>query len=178
MGRMVALLRAVNVGGRKLPMAELRALCAGLGWEDVASYIQSGNVVFSANGKPGASEAALERAIEGAFGLVVPVIVRTAAEWTKLAASNPFAKAARDEPNRLQLLVSKQPPNADAAEKLIARAQAGESVQAAGGALWFHFPEGVGVSKLTPALIDKACGSPSTGRNYRTVMKLAEMLDA
>jgi uncharacterized protein (DUF1697 family) len=178
MGRMVALLRAVNVGGRKVPMAELRALCARLGWEDVATYIQSGNIVFSAKGSPETIEAALEKAIKGTFGLVVPVIVRTAAEWTKLAASNPFAKAARDEPNRLQLLVSKQPPNADAAERLIARAQAGESVKAAGGALWFHFPEGVGVSKLTPALIDKACGSPSTGRNYRTVMKLAEMLDA
>ena len=60
MGRMVALLRAVNVGGRKLPMAELRALCAELGWEDVATYIQSGNVVFTADGKPAALEAALE----------------------------------------------------------------------------------------------------------------------
>ena len=52
MGRMVALLRGVNVGGRKLPMAELRALCAELGWEDVATYIQSGNVVFAAEGRP------------------------------------------------------------------------------------------------------------------------------
>ena len=60
MGRMVALLRAVNVGGRKLPMAELRALCAGLGWSDVATYIQSGNLVFTAPGKPDAIEAALE----------------------------------------------------------------------------------------------------------------------
>jgi uncharacterized protein (DUF1697 family) len=176
MGRMVALLRAVNVGGRKLPMADLRALCAGLGWEDVASYIQSGNVVFSAKGKPAAVEAELEQAIETRFGMDVPVIARSGTQWADLAASNPFAKAARDEPNRLQLLVSKQPANPDAAEKLMARAQAGESVKAAGGALWFHFPEGVATSKLTPALIDKACGSPSTGRNYRTVIKLLEML--
>jgi uncharacterized protein (DUF1697 family) len=178
MGRMVALLRAVNVGGRKLPMAELRALCAELVWSDVATYIQSGNIVFAGKGKPKAIEQALEAAIAKRFGLAVPVIVRTAAEWAKLAASNPFAKVARDEPNRLQLLVSKQPPDKDAAEKLMARAQAGESVKAAGGALWFHFPAGVGASKLTPALIDKACGSPSTGRNYRTVIKLLEMLDA
>jgi uncharacterized protein (DUF1697 family) len=178
MGRMVALLRAVNVGGRKLPMAELRPLCGELGWADVATYIQSGNVVFSTAGKPAAIEAELERAIEAKFRLDVPVIVRTAAEWAKLAASNPFAKAARDEPNRLQLLVSKRPPHADAADRLMERAQGGESVKAAGGVLWFHFPEGVGASKLTPALIDKACGSPSTGRNYRTVIKLKEMLDA
>jgi uncharacterized protein (DUF1697 family) len=64
MGRMVALLRAVNVGGRKLPMAELRALCAGLGWSDVATYIQSGNLVFAAPGKAEAIETKLERAIE------------------------------------------------------------------------------------------------------------------
>ena len=177
MGRMVALLRAVNVGGRKLPMADLRALCAALGWEEVETYIQSGNVVFAATGRPAALEAALENAIQAKFGLDVPVIVRTAAEWAKLAAGNPFAKAARDEPNRLQLLVSKRPPNADAAEKLVARARSGEKVEAAAGALWFHFPEGVGTSKLTPSLIDKACGSPATGRNYRTVIKLLEMLD-
>lgn len=176
MGRMVALLRAVNVGGRKLPMAELRALCAELGWKDVATYIQSGNLVFAGKGKPAALEAELERAIARTFGLDVPVIVRTADQWAKLAAANPFAKAAREEPNRLQLLVSKQPPAADAADKLMERAQAGESVKAVGGALWFHFREGVGASKLTPALIDKACGSPATGRNFRTVVKLGEML--
>lgn len=178
MGRMVALLRAVNVGGRKVPMAELRALCAELGWEDVATYIQSGNLVFTGKGEPAALEAELERAIRRKFGLDVPVIVRTAVQWAKLAAANPFPKAAREEPNRLQLLVSKKRPNPDAAETLLARAQGGERVEAAGGALWFHFPAGVGVSKLTPALIDKACGSPSTGRNYRTVTKLKEMLEA
>ena len=79
MGRMVALLRAVNVGGRKLPMAELRALCAELGWEDVATYIQSGNVVFAAGGKAAAIEAALEDAIRSVSAIDVPVIVRTAA---------------------------------------------------------------------------------------------------
>jgi uncharacterized protein (DUF1697 family) len=178
MGRMVALLRAVNVGGRKLPMVELREVCAALGWQDVATYIQSGNVVFAVEAKPETIEVQLEEAIVGRFGLDVPVVVRTAGEWAKLAAGNPFAKAARDEPNRLQLLVSKRPPNADAADKLIERAQNGESVKAADGALWFHFPEGAGTSKLTPTLIDKACGSPSTGRNYRTVLKLKEMLEA
>jgi uncharacterized protein (DUF1697 family) len=177
MGRMVALLRAVNVGGRKLPMAELRTLCDELGWQDVATYIQSGNVLFTTPARAEEIEKQLEQAIADRFGLDVPVIVRTAAQWAKLAASNPFARAARDEPNRLQLLVSKRPPNPDAADKLMERAQGGESVKAAGGALWFHFPGGVGTSKLTPTLIDNACGSPSTGRNYRTVLKLGEMLD-
>ena len=177
MTRLIALLRAVNVGGRKLAMAELRALCGELGWKDVESYIQSGNLVFRAEGRPEALEATLEEAIEARFGIEVPVIVRTAAQWAALADANPLPDAARDEPNRLQLLVSKRPPNADAAEKLMERAQAGEKVEAAGGALWFHYPQGVATSKLTPALIDKACGSPSTGRNWRTVVKLREMVE-
>ncbi|HEV2866458.1 MAG TPA: DUF1697 domain-containing protein, partial [Allosphingosinicella sp.] len=178
MERMVALLRAVNVGGRKLPMAELRALCAELGWKDVATYIQSGNVVFTAAGSAASLEKKLEEAISRKFDLDVPAIVRTAAQWAQLADGNPFPEAAKDEPNRLQLLVAKKRPRPDAADRLMERAQAGESVRAAGDALWFHFPNGVAGSKLTPALIDKACGSPATGRNYSTVMKLKEMLEA
>ena len=178
MGRVVALLRAVNVGGRKLPMNDLRALCAELGWQDVVTYIQSGNVVFTADRKAETIEAELEQAIAKRFSLDVPVVIRTAAQWAKLAASNPFARTAREAPNRLQLLVSKQPPNQDAAQKLMARASDGEEVRAVPGGLWFHFPEGIARSKLTPAAIDKACGSPATGRNYRTVLKLKEMLEA
>ena len=176
MARLIALLRAVNVGGRKLPMAELRALCGELGWEDVETYIQSGNVVFSARGKAEKLEDELEQAIRERFGLDVPVIVRTASQWAAYGKANPFPEAAEKQPNALQLLVSKRPADADAAETLMERAQSGETVKAAGGALWFHFPDGIARSKLTPALIDRACGSPSTGRNWRTVVKLGEML--
>ena len=178
MARLIALLRAVNVGGRKLPMADLRALCGELGWEEVETYIQSGNLVFGASGKAEALEARLEKAIEERFGLDVPVIVRTASQWADLVAANPFPEVAREAPNRLQLLVSKRPPDSGAAEKLMERARAGETVKAAGGALWFHFPEGVGTSKLTPAIIDKTAGSPSTSRNWRTVLKLQELAQA
>ena len=175
MARLIALLRAVNVGGRKLPMAELRSLCAGLGWADVETYIQSGNLVFAAPGKAEAIEKTLEEAIKDRFGLEVPVIVRSASQWAAYVAANPFAKVAAEEPKRLQLLVSKRTPESGAAEKLMQRARAGETVKSAGGALWFHFPEGAGTSKLTPAIIDKAAGSPSTSRNWRTVLKLQEL---
>ena len=178
MARVIALLRAVNVGGRTLPMAELRALCAELGWKGAETYIQSGNLVFTAAGKAAALEAQLEEAIKRRFGLEVPAIVRTAAQWGSYAESNPFPKVAEEVPNRLQLLVSKRPPDEGAADRLMERATAGEVVKAAGGALWFHFPEGGGRSKLTPAAIDKAAGSPSTSRNWRTVMKLKEMVEA
>lgn len=175
---MVALLRAVNVGGRKLPMADLRALCAGLGWEDVATYIQSGNVVFAAKGAPKALEARLEKAIAAQFGLAVPVVVRTAAQWALYPAGNPFPQAAKDEPNRLMLLLSKEPPAEGAEAAIQARAVAGERVKRVGDALWFHYPDGAGTSKLTPSLIDRAVGSPATARNHNTVLRLREMLEA
>lgn len=178
MGRMVALLRAVNVGGRKLPMTELRKLCEGLGWSDVATYIQSGNVVFAADGKPEALERQLEAAIAKRFGFASPVIARSRAEWVKYPSGNPFPRAAKDEPNRLMLLLSKSPPSKGAEAIIQARAQAGEQVKRAGDAIWIHFPNGSGTSKITPSLIDKAIGSPATSRNYRTVVKLQEMLSA
>lgn len=178
MGRMVALLRAVNVGGRKLPMAELRALCEGIGWTDVATYIQSGNVVFTADGKPEAFEAALEDAIRAAYAYEAPTIVRTAGQWRDYAPACPFPDAARETPNYLLMLVSKRPPAPGAVAAIQAKVAAGEVVKRAGDAIWIHFPDGSGTSKITPALLNKAIGSPATSRNYRTIVKLEKMLDA
>jgi uncharacterized protein (DUF1697 family) len=174
---MVALLRAVNVGGRKLPMADLRAHCVDLGWRDVATYIQSGNVVFDADCSPAEAEGALEARISEAHGYDAPVIVRTAAQWRDYAPACPFPDAARETPNYLLMLVSKRPPAAGAADAVQAKAAAGERVRQAGDALWVHFPAGSGTSKITPSLLDKAIGSPATSRNYRTVVTLQEMLD-
>jgi len=177
MTRFVALLRAVNVGGRALPMAALRELCEGeLGWQAVATYIQSGNVVFEANGKAAALEKALEEAIVKRFGFEAPAMVRTAAEWRAVLAANPFPKESEVEPNRVFLGVPKGAVAAGAADRIAAKAAAGEGVREAGGALWFHYPEGAGSSKLTPVLIDRAAGCSVTARNWRTATKLAEML--
>jgi uncharacterized protein (DUF1697 family) len=178
MERKVALLRAVNVGGRKLAMAELRLLCGQIGWSDVATYIQSGNLLFAAQGEPQALERQLEQAILERFAMEVPVIVRTAGQWAEYPNGNPFPVAARDEPNRLMLLLSKAPPEPEAEAQLQSRAADGERVKAAGDALWIHYPAGSARSRLTPTLIDRAMGSPATARNHRTVIKLQEMLRA
>jgi uncharacterized protein (DUF1697 family) len=176
--KFIALLRAVNVGGRKVPMADLRALCASLGWEKAETYIQSGNIVFEAAGEARKLEEALEAAIRKRFDLDVPSIVRSAAEWRKIVAGNPFAAVAEATPNWVLLGLAKHKIGAGAAAAIVARAIAGERVEAVGEALWFHYPEGVGTSKLTPALIDRAAGSPVTGRNWRTVLALEEMATA
>lgn len=176
--RYVALLRAVNVGGAKLPMAELREVCAGLGWTDVATFIQSGNVVFEADGKAAALEAALEAAVEHRFGFARPVMVRSADQWAAYAAGSPFPEHEKDQPNYLLLGVAKAPVVAGAAAAIQARGRAGEEIRQVKDALWFWFPDGSGVSKVTPSVIDKAAGSPVTTRNWRTVLKLQEMLES
>lgn len=177
MARFAALLRGINVSGaNRIPMAELRTCCSSLGWDGVETYIQSGNVVFAAEGSAPELEARLEEEIETRFGLAIPVIVRSAAEWPKLVAGNPFPEAAASEPSRLMLLLSKRPPAKDAAETIQERAKAGERVARAGDALWIHYPQGAGTSKLSPSLVDRLVSSPTTSRNYRTVLKLQEML--
>ncbi len=174
--RWIGLLRGVNVGGRsRVPMAELRALCEGLGWSDVETYIQSGNLVFMADGKADALEARLETALAAEMRVETSALVRSAAAWKRLIAANPFAEASAKAPNRVLLGLSKKPLLPTAAQALQAKAADGERVEAAGGALWFHYPDGVGRSKLSPSLIDRLAGSPVTARNWRTVLKLGEM---
>jgi uncharacterized protein (DUF1697 family) len=174
--KFIALLRGVNVSGANMmAMADFRAACARTGWEDVATYIQSGNLVFSAEGSAAAHEAALETLIEKEFGLSVAVIVRSAGQWRDYVEGNPFAKAAAEEPNRLMLCLSKAKPDPGAAAALQERAMDGEQVRLAGDALWIHFPGGSGTSKLSPALMNRLVGSPVTTRNWRTVSKLREM---
>ena len=157
-------------------MAELRALCEEIGWSGVRTYIQSGNVLFTASGSASDQQAKLEPAVERRFGFPVPVIVRTGSDWPAIVASNPFEDAARDEPNRLMLCLSKEPPNQDCERAIRARAEDGERVRLVGEALWIHYPQGSGRSKLAPSLINRLVGSPVTARNWRTALQLQQML--
>lgn len=173
MTRYLALLRGVNVGGRhQLPMARLCALCRGIGWRDVRHYIQSGNLIFDAAGGPPRLEAALEAAIADEFGWSIPVMVRSAAVWAACVKGNPFSRASAAEPNRVLLALSKTPPRREAAGELQERAGGGERIAQVGDVLWIHYAGGIGVSKLSPAVLDRAIGSPVTTRNWRTVLEL------
>lgn len=174
----IALLRGINVGGRnRLPMAELRSLAVELGWADPRTYIQSGNLVFEAAAPPSRLEDELETAIEGRFGLEIPVMVRTAADWSGYLAGNPFPEASEREPNLVMLVLSRNPPADDALEGLRERAASGERVQRAGDVVWIHYGGGVGRSKLSPGLLDRFVGSPVTTRNWRTVLELADLAE-
>jgi uncharacterized protein (DUF1697 family) len=179
MAKRIALLRGINVGGRnKVPMAQLKALAEGLGWKEVKSFIQSGNLVFEAAGSGEALERALEQGVEKRFDIQVPVMVRSASQWAAILEANPFPDEAAADPARLLVGIPKRPPAKGAAEAIECRAAAGERVREAGGVLWIHYPQGAGQSKITPAMIDKAAGSPVTARNWRTVIALQDLVEA
>lgn len=168
----IALLRGVNVGGhRKLPMAALRAACAEAGFQAVRSYIQSGNLVLAGADDTGAVEARLEAIVDARFGIAVDVIVRTAEQWAGYVAGNPIPEVAAAEPSHVMLVLSRPPLGSAAISALRERATGGEVIAASGDALWVHFPQGAGRSRLAAAL----GRLPSTARNWRTVLKLAEM---
>jgi uncharacterized protein (DUF1697 family) len=173
----IALLRGINVGGHnKIPMAELRRLCDEIGWRNVATYIQSGNIVFSADREAGKLEDELQSAVRDRFGHDVHTLVRTAENWADYVSANPFPRASEDQPNLVMLGLSKSPLPDDAADRLQERAAAEERVVRAAGALWIHFPNGAARSKLTPTVLERLAASPVTTRNWRTVLKLQSML--
>ncbi len=169
MTRFIVLLRGINVNGRSLPMAELRQAARDGGFPDCVTYIQSGNLVLSAEGEALEVEAAIESLIERHFGMTVEAIARSAADYAGIAESNPFPDAV---PKALHLCLTKRPLKADVVEALAERATHGERMASAGGALWIDFAEGVADSKITPAAMDKAAGSTLTARNWNTVQKL------
>ena len=176
----IALLRGINVGGhKKIPMADLRDLCTGLRLADVQTYIQSGNILFGSAERAADLEAQLERALAARFGFPVDTLVRAATGWPALVAANPFPDESQSQPNLVMMLLAKRTPPAaalaEAAATLQARAQDGERVVPATDALWMYYANGAGRSKLSPALIDRAVGSPVTARNIRTVQTLGAM---
>ncbi len=175
MEKIVVLLRGINVGAsRKLSMAELRAAAQRAGFDDIETYIQSGNLVLTAESAAVAEES-IESLIAENFAMKVEAIARTARQWIAYAGVAPFADA-DERGNLIHLGLSKHRPAADAAEKLRAKAAHGEEIVIAGDAIWVDFKQGVGNSKLTPAMFDRAVGSTVTMRNWRTVRKLAEMV--
>jgi uncharacterized protein (DUF1697 family) len=176
----VALMRGINVGSaRKLPMAELRALCTKAGLKRPETYIQSGNLIVDAEGEADKVRRLLEKAVTARFGFSVDIIIRAASEWERYVAANPFAGDADALPKMVHLYLSRDPVKPSADKELSQRAQTGERIVLAGGALWVDYgAKGVAGSKLSPHLVDKACGSPATGRNWNSVLRIRQMIEA
>jgi uncharacterized protein (DUF1697 family) len=167
----VALLRGINLGARnKIAMADLRELVAGLGAEDVETYLQSGNVVFRGAVEPSAIEARIERDL----GLTIAVLVRTASQLKRVVAGNPFVQKASD-PKQLHVTFLVDPPPRGAVGELDAERSPGDEFEVARCEVYLYCPAGYGVSKLSNAYFEQKLGVTATTRNWNTVTALAEL---
>jgi uncharacterized protein (DUF1697 family) len=162
----VALLRAVNVGGTgKLPMSELKAICAAAGFAGVRTFIASGNVVFGSEKSEAQIKAALEARLKAYAGKPIGVLVRTAAELAAVLKANPFPQAA---PNRTVAIFLNKPPPATCLAEI--SGQAGEEVRLGNREIYVHYGDGMAKSKLRiPAAAE------GTARNMNTIAKLTAL---
>jgi uncharacterized protein (DUF1697 family) len=175
----VALLRAVNLGSHnKIGMSDLRDLLVGLGFENVQTLLQSGNVVFEAQGKTTALEQTLERAAAKQLGLETDFFVRTAKEWQAVIDANPFPNEATADPGHLLAVILKEPVEAANVTALQKAIVGREVVRAKGRCAYIVYPDGIGHSKLTTALIEKKLGTRGTARNWNTVLKLGILAES
>jgi uncharacterized protein (DUF1697 family) len=170
----VALLRAINVGGRKpIVMAELRDLMTELGFVGVRSLLQTGNLVFRSNKPAGAEiEGVLEEKAAQRLDLRTDFLVRTEEEWKRIVANNPFPDAAKRDAAHLVVMFLKRAPSAKDLEALEAAITGPEIVRADGRQAYIVYPAGIGRSRLTNALVEKKLGTRGTARNWNTILKL------
>jgi uncharacterized protein (DUF1697 family) len=167
------LLRAVNVGGRQLAMADFKAALAELGYPGAATLGAAGSAVVEAQAAP--SEAELEQGLSKALG-PLEVFVRSGAQLKAVLAANPFAEMAKADPAHLLVVFLKGQPSAAGVAALQGRIVGRETVAAGPGCLYAGYPDGVGRSKLTMAVVERALGLRGTARNWNTVGKLTELL--
>lgn len=175
----VALLRGINVGGQKrVSMADLRALFAALGGEDVATYVQSGNVVFkSPVDSPAALIQTVEERISCALGLDVTVLLRTRTQLADVLAGNPLAAGGR-EPATLHVTFLAEAPDPARLRELEAKQLEPDEFRLAGQEIYLHCPSGYGRTKLSNAYFEKRLGVAATTRNWKTVTSLVELANA
>lgn len=178
----VALLRGVNVGGhRRVPSPDLRAVAEEAGFTEVVTLLNSGNVVFAA---PGTSPddaprvaAAISAGLLARLGLEVDTVAVSVATLDEVVTANPFPDAARSDPSHLLVTFSAEPPDEDRIRAFDTSAFP-ERLAWVAGVGYTYFPQGVGTSKLTPALLKRALGAEGTARNWNTVLKLQALAAA
>jgi uncharacterized protein (DUF1697 family) len=175
----VALLRGINVGGNNLlPMKDLAALFCSAGCTRVRTYIQSGNVIFEASPAKAAKAAALvTEGIAGKFGFRSPVVLRSLEQLGETIRRNPFLLAGADE-KCLHVLFLAQQADAARIATLDPDRSPRDTYAVLGSEIYLHCPSGVGNTKLTNAYFDSRLANISTGRNWRTVLKLFELAQA
>ena len=170
----IALLRGINVGGKVLKMADLRAAVQALGFADVQTYLQSGNMVFCAAKADNATLAGrISEAIRDHAAMDVTIMVRNAAEWKAIAAANPYPQA-KEFPKTVHTFILDQQPEPARIEALKAKEAGREEWQIVDGTLYLHTPDGFGKSVLGN-IVERILKVPMTARNWNTVLALEEL---
>jgi uncharacterized protein (DUF1697 family) len=173
--RYIVLLRGINLGSRnRIAMPELRAALETEGFDDVRTYLQSGNVVLSSRANPSET---VRRVIAGEFGLDIAVVSRTRADLAKVVAHNPLAKIAKS-PKRYQVSFCDAKPARNAVRLLEDTAAPGEHVVVHGREIYAWHPDTIARSKLWALLAGPKLGVTATARNWTTVEQLLALADA
>ena len=175
----IALIRGINVGGHQaVAMSDLRDLLTQLGFQSARSLLQSGNLVFRCDARTaGELERMLEMEAETRLGIHADFLIRSAKEWREVVARNPFPKEAERDPSHLVVMFLKSAANAKDVKALQAAIAGSEIVRADGKHLYIVYPDGIGRSRLTNALIEKKLGIRGTARNWNTVLKIAALVE-
>ena len=169
MARVVAFLRAINVGGHNVKMDQLRSLIGGYGLTGVETFIASGNVIFECDRRKRADvESLLESRLEIDLGYPVATFVRTTFELAEVVAAQPFSAAS----GRYYVTFVKNPPSAEATARVLALRNAADDLAVVGRELHWLVRPGF-QTRLTGAQVERAAGGPATARNITTVGKLA-----
>ena len=167
--RYVALLRAVNVGGRFVKMEQLRQIFTSLKLANVSTFITSGNVLFESNQKPDVLEALIEKRLQKELGYEVATFIRTIEEMKRVAAHEPFRRRSGDS---LHVVFLKKKPGHDAGQALLAAATDADSFALHDREAYWLIRGGFGDSKFSGAKLEKLLG-PGTARNVTTVTRIA-----
>jgi uncharacterized protein (DUF1697 family) len=173
----VALLRSINLGRhKKVAMYDLRAVSTELGFSDVRSFLQTGNVIFRSQSRATQLEGLLEREVDKRLGLQTDFFFRNADEWTSVLSHNPFRDEARRDPAHVVVVFLKDAPDANQVKALQAAITGRERVAAHGKHAYLVYPDGIGRSRVTSSLIERTLATRGAGRNWNTVRKIAELL--
>jgi len=173
----IALFRGINVGGNNVvPMADLRTALVDAGFKDVQSYIQSGNVVFQAEGERNALREKIAKTVEAKFGFEPKLMLFSCGDIEAALAENPFPSSEVD-PKSLHLMFMDDAPSDPDLKGIENLKSESESFQLLGAVFYLHAPDGVGRSKLF-ARAERLLGTPATGRNWRSVTKILALAKA
>lgn len=173
----IALLRGINVSGqKKIKMADLKVMLVKIGFEDVLTYIQSGNVVFKSDEKNIHSlEEKIKKGIADSFGFDVSVLVKTKTEIAEILQNSPYTKPKDLEAKRIYYVLLKNKPEQESIESLVQQDYPNELFSFGKNCIYLNCINGAGKAKLTNNIIERKLKVSATTRNHRTMLKVLEL---